>query len=55
MHILKLPKQYLNQFFEQLGMLPTAFHSLGIVNVNWIFNMSNKYLFGYFGFSIGYF
>ena len=28
---------------------------LGIANVNWVFNISNKYLFQYFGFSNGYF
>ena len=42
---------YLNEFFEQLGM----FIYLVIANVNWVFNISNKYLFGYFVFSIGYF
>ena len=48
--------QYIYQFFELLGMLPTAFFiHLGIANVNWVFNISNKYLFGHFGFSIGYF
>ena len=25
---------------------------LHIANVNWVFNISDKYLFGYFGFSI---
>ena len=31
------------------------FIHLGIANVNLVFNISNKYLFGYFGFSIWYF
>ena len=45
-------------FFEQLGMLPSPFSFisiLGIANVNWVFIISNKYLFGYFGFSVGHF
>ena len=48
--------QYLNYFFEQLGTLPTPFFIyLSIANVNWVFNISYKHLFGYFGFSIRYF
>ena len=36
-------------------MLSTSFIHLGIANVNWVLNISNNYLFGYFGFLLGIF
>ena len=42
--------------FGTIGYVTHSFFiHLGIANVNWVFNISGKYLFGYFGFSIGYF
>ena len=42
--------------FWTIGYVAHSFFiPLGIANVNWVFNISNKYLFGYFNFSIGYF
>ena len=43
--------QYLN-LLNNWVCYPLLFVHLGITNVNWVFNISNKYLFGYFGFSI---
>ena len=39
-------------FLNNWVCYPLLFVHLGIANVNWVFNISNKYLFGYFGFSI---
>ena len=39
---------FLNKKFEYVTH--SFFIHLGIANVNWVFNISNKYLFGDFGF-----
>ena len=42
--------------FLTIGYVTHSFFvHLGIANVNWVFNISNKYLLPYFGFSIEYF
>ena len=50
-----VPSSTLIIFLNNWVCYPLLFIHLGIANVNRVFNISNEYLFGYFGFSIGYF